>query len=1404
MASTISASVTGLEIVDRARRHKGWNKTEVAWQVRADVSKSTLDRFWMRKPIKQESLVAICEAVGVDWEQVIYLPIIEPITIKQRSNLARVNQPEILELEEFSQQIFDWFGALDFKFEGLPRRESNYVEWIIQVPQRRAKFDRVLIRAIIHETGLHDLDSLRRVVRELRVDEGWLVTSLWVNQSVRQDLKKSDDDNLTCLTFDELIDQDADFTPYLDWLGREIKRRDIDRYYVDLGCKKKEFDTITQKRRSTDRYKVADGGIDRYIDLWLENPVAEHVSILGEFGTGKTWFALHYAGKCLQAYRDAKSKGIPRPRLPLVIPLRDYAKALDVENVFAGFFYTQHNIRLNSEVFDRLNQMGKLLLIFDGFDEMADKIDTQKMTDNFWELAKVVTPNAKVILTCRTEHFPTAQDGRENFSGERIASVAKKIAIAPKFETLELMKFDKEQIHDVLSRRANPATVQLVMANDQLINLLRRAVMAEYVLEALPEIEAGKPIDIARVYLYAVRHKMERDITTGRTFTSLADKLYFLCELSWEMLSEDKMTLNYQDFPDRLRHLFGEEVATKKHLDHWHYDMMGQTMLMRNDEGDYKPAHRSLLEFFAAYKLAAELGLLAADFLEVAQAQSRIDESLPPQLYTWSSYWRREVNDKGNRVEISRLAGFKSESSGKLQDTFGKKPLTKVVLDLLLPMLDWDANNQNLMGLINFTKGKTEEEAGYIGGNAATVLAKLNPYALKYQDLSDTNLANADLVNVALRGTDLHETNLDKALITRVFGSTNAIVMSSDDRHFITAHDDNTIRIWDRASGRELQKLSGHQNIVRTIILSKDGQFLYSGSDDCTIKKWQISDGICQKTFIGHQGWVRAIVLSGDEQFLYSGSDDCTIKKWQISDGICQGKFDDHKGFVRTIVLSKDGKLLYSGSDDCTIKEWQLSDGSCQRTFEDDKSFVKSLAFSGNGKILYSGSRDGTIKEWRLSDGICQRMFVGHHESVRAIVVSEDDELLYSSSFDSSIKEWRVSDGKCQRTFVGHKSSVNAIVLSRDGQLLYSGNDDLMIKEWRLSDGICQRMFESHQDWVNTIALSKDGKLLYSSSDDRTIKEWRLSDGKCQRTFVGCKSFVKTIVLSANGELLYSGSGDGTIKEWNISDGKFQRTFISHQSSVNAILLSKDGKLLYSSSDDRTIKEWRLSDGKCQRTFVGHEEGVNAISLSKNEKLLYSGSQDGAINEWNLSDGICLRIFKGDEYYAAGDLIDNHQNWIRKIVLSADGELVYSGGDRTINEWKISDSICQRTFKSDEDRVNTITISDDGQLLYSGGDRTIKQWKLANNENEIDKICQKIFEGHKSWVNAIALSDDGKLLYSGSHDCTIKVWDVATTDCLRTIDYRLCADANITNVKGLTAAQIDSLIALGAIDDNRK
>jgi hypothetical protein len=46
-----------------------------------------------------------------------------------------------------------------------------------------------------------------------------------------------------------------------------------------------------------------------------------------------------------------------------------------------------------------------------------------------------------------------------------------------------------------MSQQAESATVEQVMGNPQLLDLARRPVMTELILEALPDIEAGKPVD---------------------------------------------------------------------------------------------------------------------------------------------------------------------------------------------------------------------------------------------------------------------------------------------------------------------------------------------------------------------------------------------------------------------------------------------------------------------------------------------------------------------------------------------------------------------------------------------------------------------------------------------------------------------------------------------------------------------------------------------------------------------------------------------------------------------------------------------------------------------------------------------------------------------------------------------
>ncbi len=1177
--------------------------------------------------------------------------------------------------QEFAlaQQMRGWFEILGYDFEAYQVWEDNYFEWIIRIPVRRGRFDRILIRGMAGEAGIQDVGALKQSVKTQKTDEGWLVTARRISKAARKEVDKPENRHLDCYTFDELIDVDADFSGYIDWLENEVKRRQIDGKYVPLGCTKAEFDGVNKRQIDASYYGEEDGWIDGYIDLWMDDPAKEHISVLGEFGTGKTWFAFHYAWTALQRYKQAKEKGTQRPRLPLIITLRDYARALNVENVLAGFFFTQHNIRLNSEVFDQLNRMGKLLLIFDGFDEMAAKCDRQQTINNFWELAKVIVPGAKVILTCRTEHFPEAKEGRALLNAELKASTANLSGETPQFEVLELAAFDDDQIRQVLSHQADTETVAQVMNNPQLLDLARRPVMAELILESLPDIQAGKPVDMSRVYLYAVRRKMERDIKAERTFTSLADKLFFLCELSWEMLSTDQMSLNYRLFPDRIRRLFGAAVQAEKDLDHWHYDMMGQTMLIRNAEGDYSPAHRSLLEFFVAYKLAAQLGVLPADFTELSQAQLYLNNSVESVNYTWSAYFSRQADNAGEIVPIPALKGFVSESLGQLLNSFGREPLTKAVMDLLVPMLAktefLGEVKSRLLEILEATKGKTEAEVGYVGGNAATVLVKIDSAVLEGRDLSGAVIKGADFSNASLRRVNFAGANLSDSDFIKAFGSLFALAFSLDGQLLATGGSDGIVRCWDVASRREILTCKGHSSWIRSVAFSPDGKTLASGASDQTVKLWNCHSGECLQTCQGHSDWVNSVAFSPDGKTLASGASDQTVKLWDCRSGECLQTWQGHGDAVLSVAFSPDGKTLASGSSDQSIKLWDCHSGECLQTWQGHSDWVRSVAFSPDSKTLASGSGDRTVKLWDCYSGECLQTWQGHSNLMWSIAFSQDGKNLASSSADRTVKLWDCHSGECLQTCQGHNNWVLSVAFSPDGKSLASGSDDRTVKLWDCRSGECLQTWQDHKDWVRSVAFSPDGKTLASGSSDKTIKLWDYRNGECLQTWQGHNDLVISVTFSPDGKTLASGSHDLTVKLWDYYSGECLQTCRGHSSFIFSVAFSPDGQTLASSSADRTVKLWDCHSGECLQTWQGHSNFVWSIAFSPDGKTLASSSADRTVKLWDCHSGECLQTFQG------------HSDTASSVAFNPDGKTLASGsGDGTIKLWDVKTGECLKTL----------------------------------------------------------------------------------------------------------------------------
>ena len=303
--------------------------------------------------------------------------------------------------------------------------------------------------------------------------------------------------------------------------------------------------------------------------------------------------------------------------------------------------------------------------------------------------------------------------------------------------------------------------------------------------------------------------------------------------------------------------------------------------------------------------------------------------------------------------------------------------------------------------------------------------------------------------------------------------------------------------------------LRGHLGWVRSVALSADDKILASGSEDETIKLWEVNSGREILTMFGHSGYVNSVTFSPDGKILASASDDKTIKLWEVKTGklLCilgdwsLGEYFGHSRGVTAIAFSPDGKTLASAGKDKEIKVWQLGDdiyaphyGKVIMNLTGHLFPVRAIAFSPDGQTLASGSEDNTIKLWDLNANNTAKTLCNYYMGVHyvyAVAFSPDGKNIVSGGRDRNIKIWQIEEGQILQTLEGHSKDVCAIVISPEGDIIASGSEDQTIKIWHWQTGQQIANLEGHLKYVNSVTFSRDGKSLASGSSDNTIKIWQ-------------------------------------------------------------------------------------------------------------------------------------------------------------------------------------------------------------------------------------------------------------------------------------------------------------------------
>ena len=574
--------------------------------------------------------------------------------------------------------------------------------------------------------------------------------------------------------------------------------------------------------------------------------------------------------------------------------------------------------------------------------------------------------------------------------------------------------------------------------------------------------------------------------------------------------------------------------------------------------------------------------------------------------------------------------------------------------------------------------------------------------------------------------------------------------------------------------GKPLPQLSGN------VAVSQDGQWLAASGERGAIALFERASGRLVQKLVGHdpdvgsQGSVFDIVFHPEQPWLFSAGADGQIIWWQLpqdgEDAEVLEQWSVDAGEASALALTPDGEVLASGHDDGGIRLWGLKMESTAelpspsgrgaggegegrqplKTLTGHQSIIANgwgLTFDPQGRWLASASYDDTVRLWDWQNGEAKHVLRGHNGYAQGVAFSPNGQWLASSSVDQSIILWDVESGRGIRRFKGHQNMVFDLQFIND-QLLASASSDNTVRLWDVETGVTRRVLQGHTAAVAGLALYEHDKQswLYSNSNDGTVKQWR-ADLPGQ-WLVDLPSEPASTAISPTGELLALGYANGNLELYDLATLKLlDQIEDAHSGDVNRLDFTSRGDLL-ASAGGNNARIWQIDKLKLisKNDFDEHSNMVHAVTFSPDNIQLATASYDGTFGLFDLESG-------------KGELFDAHEGGdVNAISFSADGKYLSSNGDREIKLWDISTQLpTSATIATANDALLWATLSPNGSHLASVGREHIVTIHPTQGQQPPLRL-----HGHEQTVYKAIFSPDSRQLATMGADSTVRLWDLDT------------------------------------------
>jgi WD40 repeat protein len=466
-----------------------------------------------------------------------------------------------------------------------------------------------------------------------------------------------------------------------------------------------------------------------------------------------------------------------------------------------------------------------------------------------------------------------------------------------------------------------------------------------------------------------------------------------------------------------------------------------------------------------------------------------------------------------------------------------------------------------------------------------------------------------------------------------------ALAFAADAKTFASVSWDDSARIWDLASGRDLHLLihwldmegANRRQMGRTLVFSPDGKLLATGMAD-GVCLWEVASGKLLHHLKGVRGWCEAVAFTPDGKTAI-GAGYGAVHLWDVTTGEAKGQLQGHRGQITALAVSRDGQILATGGIDQTVRLWDIARRHPLRTCGQLPIFFTSIVFLPDGKRVATGEGHHPARLWEIVTGKELRRFQPDPDGAFRVALSPDGKVLATGGYPDigkpgPLRLWDVASGRLHHHLPGHPGSgVTGLVFAPDGGMVATSGELSREVVWlwdattgkRLRDLRAEKLpgeLSVHQ--TPAIAFSPDGKALATAHGDGSVRIWEVATWRENRRLLGPKQTIRALAYSPDNKQVVSGDEEGSVRLWDLVTRQQVKQFMGHKGMVETVAFAPDGRTV-AAAGGRKVLWWDVATGTQLRCFDGHRGAVRAIAFAPDGRLLASVSYDSTVLFWDTS-----------------------------------------------------------------------------------------------------------------------------------------------------------------------------------------